>query len=131
MCQCCTVTPAVQVDAWRTNRDLAASAAGPSRRPELGAYPALLGWRRLVATCIAGAKRTKNVLPTYLAIMDRHWSEERTLESDKEQWASSFAAASHLRNEDVEAERERIIADIDAVWSVAAVRHAADGPGQP
>ena len=119
--------PPVKIDASRTNRSLAAAAAGPSVRPQLTVELPLLAWRRLIDTSLATAMKTKDGLPTYLAIMERWWlCEHRPPQSDKDEWERSLECACHFLDLDFQAERAKYTAKIDDVWSLAAVRHAAD-----
>lgn len=79
------------------------------------AHPPLLFWRRLLDHAIAEAKKTVDSLPSDLAILARWWiSDLRPRESDKDNWERSFDCACHWLDLDTEAERKRILAEIDA-----------------
>jgi hypothetical protein len=93
----------------------------------LQANPILLGWRRLIDTAVAGAKKIKHGLPTDTAIMDRWWiALNRPSEKDKAAWSVSFECACHFLGIDADAERKKLVAEINDVWSKAAVKRAAD-----
>jgi hypothetical protein len=119
--------PPVKIDASRTNRSLAAAAAGPAARPQLEANPMLLFYRRQIDSAVAGAKKTKYGIPTDTAIIDRWWIQElRPSESDKDEWERSFECACHWLDLEPEAERKKLLAEIDDALTEACVRHAGD-----
>lgn len=119
--------PPVHVDASRTNRSLAAAAAGPSRRPQLEANPVLLVYRRLIDTAVTEAKKTRHGAPTDNALMQRYWIQQhRPLRTDKDEWERSFECACHFLELDVDAERKRLLAEIDDAITEAVVRHVSN-----
>ncbi len=121
------VMPPVHVDASRTNRSLAAAAAGPSRRPQLEANPVLLVYRRLIDTAVTEAKKTRHGAPTDNALMQRYWIQQhRPLRTDKDEWERSFECACHFLELDVDAERKRLLAEIDDAITEAVVRHVSN-----
>lgn len=122
-----TVMPPVHVDASRTNRSLAAAAAGPSPRPQLEANPVLLVYRRLIDTAVTEAKKTRHGQPTDNALMQRWWIQQhRPSQTDKEEWERSFECACHFLDLDVDAERKRLIAEIDDAITQAVVAYVSN-----
>ena len=116
----------VRVDASRTNRSLSAAAAGPSKRPQLQADPVLLTWRRLIDTAVAEAKKTKFGLPTYQALLQRMWIQEHRPKQTEATWLGSFPCACHFLSLDADAERTRLLADIDDSITRAVMRYVGD-----
>lgn len=113
--------PQVHVEAAKTNRSLVDRA--PVKR-RVRVDPQLLFWRRMIDSAVADAVRTKNGLPTDLAIMQRYWIEDfRPPQSDKDEWERSFECACSFLNMDAAVERKRLVAEIDATLLDAYRQH--------
>jgi hypothetical protein len=101
----------VHVSAARKDRSLLPAKAPKKLRVDV----VLTLWRRMIDTAVADAKRTKFGLPTDGAIMARLWLEEfRPAQDNKDDWGRSLACACSCLGLDVEAERKRLLGDIDA-----------------
>src|ERR1700752_5181153 len=105
------MTIRVQTDAARTDRSLNQPAAPKKLRKD----PQLLFWRRMIESAVADAKRTRNGLPTDIAIMAKLWIVEyRPTQEDREGWMLSFACACHWLDLDPDAERQKRLDEINA-----------------
>ena len=114
--------PSVQTTASRSNRSLAASAERPAERKKLSPNPVLLFWRHMIKSAVADAKRTAFGLPTDGAILARIWIEEhKPKQENREEWERSFECACVWLELDVDAERKRLVAEIEASWQEQAL----------
>jgi hypothetical protein len=115
--------PPVQVDAAKSNRSLVDAAAAPARA-KLKADPRLLMWRRLIDHAVSDACRTRAGVPTDIALLQRAWLEAKPPRTDKHEWQCSFeCACGWLSIDDVEGERTRLLAKVDATIQAAALDH--------
>lgn len=116
----------VQIDADVRNRSLSEKTLNgndPGAR-KVFLDPVLSYWDRLKKTATQDAKRTRNGMPTGLAILARWWIvEHRPAQSDRDAWATSFEACCSWLGLDVVTEREKLRVQIDAAWAAARDAH--------
>lgn len=104
-----------EVTAARRTREIEVDAP---RRTE--AEVALLLFRRLIATALHEAKKTRDGLPTNTALLERAWFEEHTpLESHA--YLTSFAHCCHMLALNESEERARALKEISRQWHKALV----------
>ena len=105
-------TISIQLEATRGNRTLAqAKVEGHNQKTNV----MLRVWARLVEQTFQDAQRTKNGVPTDGAILARWWiAEHKPKQSERDEWERSFECACTWLSLDVEIERRRLLAEIDA-----------------
>lgn len=87
----------------------------------------LLVYRRLIDTAVTEAKKTRHGAPTDNALMQRYWIQQhRPPQSDKDEWERSFECACHFLDLDVDAERKRLLAEIDDAITRAIVQRVSN-----
>lgn len=106
----------VLTDANRSDR----SYSQPAALLSLRADPPLLVWRRLLNHAVDEAKKTIDGLPTDLAILARWWiADLQPTESQQDEWERSFGCACHWLDIDPDAERRRLVREIDKALKAA------------
>jgi hypothetical protein len=101
------------VTAARTSRDIEVAAP---RRTVVEVQ--LLLFRRLKDTAIHEAKRTRDGLPTRLALLERAWIEEYSAPGSPN-WQTSFANCCKMLDEDAGEERSKALREIERAWRKA------------
>lgn len=100
----------VQTDAARTDRSLSQVPAAKKLRRD----PELAYWRRLIASASADARKTRNGIPTDMAILARWWIESnRPQKSDRIAWSTSFECACDWLSLDPAETRKKMLAQVD------------------
>ena len=117
---------AVQVDAGSRSHSLRkclhASAAGKGGKARVN--PVLKFWRWMINSAVSDAKKTRNGLPTDAAILARWWLEEhKPSQSERGEWERSLACCCQWLEVDLDAERKRLLAEIDESLSEAYRMH--------
>jgi hypothetical protein len=102
-----------QVTAARTTRDI--EVAGPRRTI---VEVQLLLFRRLKDTAIHEAKKTRDGLPTHIAMLERAWVEEFSAPG-MPGWQTSFANCCKMLGEDAHEERTKALDEINRAWRKA------------
>lgn len=104
-----------QVTAARRTREIEIDA--PQRTE---AEVALLLFRRLIATALHEAKKTRDGLPTTAALLERAWFEEHT-PVESHGYMTSFAHCCRMLGMDESEERARALKEISRQWHKALV----------
>ena len=84
----------------------------------------LLTWRRLMDTAATESKKTKYGSPTYQALLQRMWIQKRRPKQDDPTWQGSFPCACHFLKLDADAERTRLLSEIDDSITRSVMRFA-------
>lgn len=78
----------------------------------------------MINQAVTEAKKMVNGLPTDRAILAQWWiADHRPTQADKDEWERSFACACHWLGMDVDAERKRLVAEIELAQRSACYDH--------